>query len=245
MERERNLFPHDYDNRIQKLYYDIDINTIFNRTKLQNIKNKFIKYVNYLIQYEKKFIQPEVLRLEKICIELKIKDITESSKFRDDPTTPESITKFVKFSRTREAECIECSKQISLQKNFNKKIDNIYIRINQIKTHQFKIYKHYKKCENCEKMDMVIISGCKSKHKLCYNCIDYKTECPVCNEDLGLQHCDICLEYKKELVDTGCKNKHQTCKDCLDKIQKNKKRRELDHNIRNGYHRDTEPYYFK
>jgi hypothetical protein len=53
------------------------------------------------------------------------------------------------------------------------------------------------------------------------------------------------MEYKKELVDTGCKNKHQTCKDCLDKIQKNKRRRGLDHNIRNGYHRDSEPYYFK
>ena len=29
MEPSRNQFPHDQDNRIQKLYYDIDINTIF------------------------------------------------------------------------------------------------------------------------------------------------------------------------------------------------------------------------
>jgi hypothetical protein len=94
-------------------------------------------------------------------------------------------------------------------------------------------------------MDMVTISGCKSEHKLCSECIYDKTECPVCKEDLGLVHCDICYEYKKELVDTGCKNKHQTCKDCLQQIQKNKRRRELNHNIRNGYHRDTEPYYFK
>ena len=67
-------------------------------------------------------------------------------------------------------------------------------------------------------MDMVTISSCESKHKLCSECIYDKTECPVCKEDLGLQHCDICYEYKKELVDTGCENKHQTCKECLDKI---------------------------
>ena len=64
-------------------------------------------------------------------------------------------------------------------------------------------------------------------------------------EQFQNQNCDICYEYKKELVDTGCKNKHQTCKECLDKIQQNKKRRGLDYTIRNGYHRDTEPYYFK
>ena len=38
------------------------------------------------------------------------------------------------------------------------------------------------------------------------------------NEELGLQYCDICYEYKKGLVDTGCENKHQTCKECLDKL---------------------------
>ena len=31
----------------------------------------------------------------------------------------------------------------------------------------------------------------------------------------------------------------------MDKIQQNKKRRGLVYTIRNGYHRDTEPYYFK
>ena len=40
MELNRIQFPHDQDNRIQKLYYDIKIHTIFNRTKLQNIKKK-------------------------------------------------------------------------------------------------------------------------------------------------------------------------------------------------------------
>lgn len=36
---------------------------------------------------------------------------------------------------------------------------------------------------------------------------------------MGLVHCDICMEYKKEIVDIGCKNKHQTCKECLIKIK--------------------------
>ena len=50
----RNKFPdQDQDNRILTLYYAVNIHTIFNRTKLQNIKNKFWKYVNYLIKYEK------------------------------------------------------------------------------------------------------------------------------------------------------------------------------------------------
>ena len=44
----RNQFPHDQDNRIQKLYYDVNIHTISNRTKLQNVKNKFWKYLKYL-----------------------------------------------------------------------------------------------------------------------------------------------------------------------------------------------------
>jgi len=65
---------------------------------------------------------------------------------------------------------------------------------------------------------MVTNCGCKSKHKLCSECSDDITECPVCEEYLGLQYCAICMENKKELVETGCENKHQTCKECLDKI---------------------------
>ena len=49
-------------------------------------------------------------------------------------------------------------------------------------------------------MDMVTICGCKSKHKLCSDCIYDKTECPICKEDLGLLYCDICYEYKNKLV---------------------------------------------
>jgi len=83
---------------------------------------------------------------------------------------------------------------------------------------QRNIYKHYRKCAHCEKMNMLAISGCKSKHKLCSDCSDDITECPVCEEDLGLQYCAICMENKKKIVETGCENKHQTCKECLDKI---------------------------
>ena len=52
MERERNQFPHDQDNRIQKLYYDINIHTwdtnIIERDTFNNNKN----YINTDINKE-------------------------------------------------------------------------------------------------------------------------------------------------------------------------------------------------
>ena len=51
MEQKRNKFIHDQDNRIQKLYYDVNIHLIIDKTRLKNLKNKFCKYVNYLIKY--------------------------------------------------------------------------------------------------------------------------------------------------------------------------------------------------
>ena len=122
------------------------------------------------------------------------------------------------FRREYEKCSIEINSYITMQTHYNNMINKIGMRIKQIKTHQNFVHKNYKKCAHCEKINTFIISGCKSKHKLCSECIYDKTECPVCNEDLGLQHCDICYEYKKGLVDTGCENKHQTCKDCLYKI---------------------------
>ena len=240
----RNQFPQDQDNRIQKLYYDINIHTIFNRTKLQNVKNKFWKYLHYLEKYEQNNIQPKLLELQQIRDGLYIQlqrakkiafihnPIHECHKKRDIlvPIFDDADDKY----EVMKAEAYY----------YDVVIDDILDKITEISTQQTKI-KHYKKCAHCKKMDMVTMSGCKSKHKLCSECIYDKTECPVCNEDLDLVHCDICMEYKKELVDIGCKNKHQTCKDCLQQIQKNKKRRALNHNIRNGYHRDSEPYYFK
>ena len=242
----RNKFPHDENNRIQKLYYDVNINTIFNRTKLQNIKTKFCKYENYINKKYYNDIQPNLLAFGCIRdtayrqwqhakrISLLHNHIHESHK--------NEKALFPIFRRTDE-EYDEMKREDYF---YNQAMSDIQYKIYEINNQQKKVRKYYKKCAHCEKMNMLTISGCKSKHKLCSECIYDKTECPVCNEDLGLLHCDICYEYKKELVDTGCKNKHQTCKDCLPKIiQQNKKRRGLDYTIRNGYHRDSEPYYFK
>jgi hypothetical protein len=208
MEQVRNIFPHDQDNRIQKLYYDVNINTISNRTKLQNIKNKFIKYENYLIQYNKNVIQPEILRMQEICWDSKRRALTND----------DGSENYIMFSREYNKCYIEICRYITLQTKYDENINVISTRIQYIKTHQNKVFKHCKNCSHCEKKDMVTNCGCKSKHKLCSGCIDDITECPVCEEDLGLQYCDICYGYKKELVDTGCENKHQTCKECLDKI---------------------------
>lgn len=245
MEPSRNQFPHDQDNRIQKLYYDIDINTIFNRTKLQNIKNKFWKYEKYLNKKYFNDVQPKLLELEKIRDEAyEACQRAKRISLIHDPT-PENVEKrkaLVPIFRKADEEYEYMKYETDF---YNQVIGDIHCKLYEIKKQQRNIYKHYRKCSHCEKMNMVTISGCKSKHKLCSDCIYDKTDCPVCNEDLDLVHCDICMKYKKEFVDMGCKNKHQTCKECLDKIQQNKKRRGLDYTIRNGYHRDTEPYYFK
>lgn len=212
----RNKFPkqdRDQDNRILTLYYDVNINTIFNRTKLQNIKNKFIKYVNYLIKYEKNNIQPNILRFQHDCWKYKMLELEIL-----EPIEPKVSDGPEYFRREYEKCSIEINSYITMQIHYNNMINKIGMRIKQIKTHQNFVHKNYKKCAHCEKINTFILSGCKSNHKLCSECIYDKTECPVCNEDLGLQHCDICYEYKKELVDTGCENKHQTCKECLDKI---------------------------
>jgi len=244
MELKRNRFPDDPVNRIQKLYYDVNIHTIFNRTKLQNVKNKFGKYIDYLNKKYYNDIQPKLLELQKIRDGLYIQlQRAKKDAFIHNPIHESHKKRDLLIPIFDDAD--DNYEEMKMEDHFyDEVIYTIQDKLREIKNQQTKI-KHYKKCAHCEKMDIVTISGCKSNHKLCYNCIDYKTECPVCNEDLGLVHCDICMEYKKELVDTGCKNKHQTCKDCLHQIQKNKRRRELDHNIRNGYHRDTEPYYFK
>ena len=221
MEQERNQYPDDNGNRIQKMYNNVNINTIFNRTKIQNIKHKFWKYVNYLIKYEQNIIQPTILRLQQSCWKYKMMDIQELRKVRDDPTS-ETYDNFIILRREYGKCSIEISRYITLQIKYNNIINNIYIRIKQIKTHQNYVRKHYKKCEHCAKMNMVTKCGCKSKHNLCSECIYDKTECPVCKEHLGLVHCYICLEYKKELVDVGCDNNHKTCKECMDEISDKK-----------------------
>ena len=214
----RNEFLHDKDNRIQKLYYDVNIHTIFNRTKLQNVKNKFGKYIDYLNKKYYNDIQPKLLELQKIRDELYVEwQRAKRIAFIHNPTH-ESIKKrqaIVPIFRKAD----EDYEEMKYEEHFyDEVIYSIQDKLIKIKNQQKKL-KQYKKCAHCEKMNMITICGCKSKHKLCYECIYDKTECPVCKEDLGLKHCDICYEYKKEIVDTGCENKHQTCKNCLDKIK--------------------------
>jgi hypothetical protein len=217
MEPSRNKFPHDQDNRIQKLYYDVNINTIFNRTKLQNVKNKFVKYENYI---SKKYtdIQPKLLVLENVRDEAYMQWQRAKRISLIHNPTPENVKKresLVPIFRKADEEYEEIKYEEHL---YDEVIYTIQDKITEINKQQRNIYKHYRKCVHCEKMDMVAISGCKSKHKLCSDCSDDITECPVCEEDLGLQHCYICYENKKKIVETGCENKHQTCKECLDKI---------------------------
>ena len=218
MESIRNKFPDDPVNRIQKLYYDVNIHTIFNRTKLQNIKNKFWKYMKYVNNKYYTDIQPKLLELEKIRDEAYMQWQRAKRISLIHNPTPENVDKrqalvpiFRKADENyRYMKCKEC---------FYDEVNcDIRDKITEIKKQQRNIYKYYRKCAHCEKMAMVAISGCKSKHKLCSKCSDDITECPVCEEDFGLHHCYICYEYKKEIVETGCENKHQTCKECLDKI---------------------------
>ena len=214
-----NKFPYDQDNRIQKMYYDINIHTICNRTKLQNIKNKFYKYENYLNKKYYNGIQLKLLELEIKRDEL-YKEWQRAKRISliHNPT-PENVAKrqaLVPIFRKADEEYEEMKYEVDV---YNQILGDIQYKIYEIKTQQKKVRKDYKKCENCEKKDIITVSNCKSKHKLCAECIYDKTECPVCKEDMGLVHCDICMEYKHEIVDIGCENKHQTCKECLIKIK--------------------------
>jgi hypothetical protein len=144
----RNRFPHDQDNRIQKLYYDVNINTIFNRTKLQNVKNKFWKYLTYLQKYEQNNIQPKLLELQKIRDEAYIQlqqakkiayihnPVHESHKKRDllIPIFDDADDNYEEIK--------------SEAYYYDVVIDDIIDKIHEIKTQQNKI-KHYRKCSHC------------------------------------------------------------------------------------------------
>jgi hypothetical protein len=218
MDQKRNKFPHDPDNRIQKLYYDVNIHTIFNRTKLQNVKNKFWKYLKYLQKKYNNDIQPKLLELQNIRDELYAQwQRAKRISLIHNPTPENEEKRKALVPIFREAD--ENYEEMKYEEHFyDEVIGDIQDKIDEFKTQQ-KALKHYKKCVHCEKMDKVTNCGCKSNHKLCSVCSDDITECPVCNEDLGLQHCDICMQNKKEIVETGCTNKHQTCNECLDKIK--------------------------
>jgi hypothetical protein len=218
MDQKRNKFPHDQDNRIQKLYYDVNIHTISNRTKLQNVKNKFWKYLKYLQKKYNNDIQPKLLELQNIRDELYAQwQRAKRISLIHNPTPENEEKRKALVPIFREAD--ENYEEMKYEEHFyDEVIGDIQDKIDEFKTQQ-KALKHYKNCVHCEKMDKVTNCGCKSNHKLCSVCRDDITECPVCNEDLGLHHCDICMQNKKEIVETGCTNKHQTCNECLDKIK--------------------------
>ena len=218
MELNRIQFPHDQDNRIQKLYYDVNINTIFNRTKLQNVKNKFVKYVKFITKFKQNVVDPAIHTYQKIQ-----DDAYQTTKEVESRDANASFTmEDVYYSQAAFSIYNDAKDDCDSVKDFSlywaDSIVYIYNKINEIKKQQRNIYKHYRKCAHCKQLDMVTTCGCKSNHKLCSDCSDDITECPVCEEDLGLQYCAICMENKKEIVETGCENKHQTCKECLDKI---------------------------
>ena len=219
MEEKRWGFPNENDTcRIQKLYYDVNINTIFNRTKLRNLKKKFVKYVKFITKFKQNIVDPAIHTYQKIqddayqrVNESRVDDASQISFTNEDVEKGKAL--FEIFQDAKD----DCDKVKDFSLYWADSIEHIYNKINEIKTHQKKL-KHYKKCSHCEKKDMVTNCGCKSNHKLCSDCSDDITECPVCEEDLGLQYCAICMENKKKIVETGCENKHQTCKQCLDKI---------------------------
>ena len=140
----RNQFPHDQDNRIQKLYYDININTSFNRTKLRNLKNKFCKYINYITKYKKNNIHPKLLELQKIRDEAyqnwqRAKRIS----LIHNPT-PENVEKrlvLVPIFRKAEEEYKEFAYE---EYDYDRSICDIQDKITEIKNQQ-KNLGHYKK----------------------------------------------------------------------------------------------------
>ena len=214
----RNQFLYDQDNRIQKLYYDVNINTIFNRSKLRNLKKKFCRYENYINNKYHTDVQPKLLELEKIRDEAYMQWLRAKRISLIHNPTPENVEKrkaLVPIFRKADAKYEDMKREDYF---YDQVISDIQSKIYEIKEQQKKVRKHYRECAHCEKMNMVTNYGCKSEHKLCSDCSDDITECPVCEEDLDLQYCAICMENKKEIIETGCENKHQTCNQCLDKI---------------------------
>ena len=229
---EQATFPYDPVNRIKNLFYEYDfddIPTFYNVNKLLKTKTKLIKYWKYCMEHVETALTPQIAAWDKQFADLteeldelesKIKPKNKKNKTYNQ-LNHNNITNIIKtrndVRRHNQSTSLERESVITMCQTLGLKIDYMVAQIRRIR-------KNYKKCNHCEKTAMITIYDCKSKHKLCSDCIDGKTECPVCNEDLGLQHCDICMQNKKEFEKTGCKNNHQTCKECLVKIkQKNNK----------------------
>ena len=145
MESIRNKFPDDPVNRIQKLYYDVNIHTIFNRTKLQNIKNKFWKYEKYLNNKYHTDVQPKLLELEKIRDEAYMQWQRAKRISLIHNPTPENTEKrkaLVPIFRKadEEYELMLCEQYF-----YDQVMHDIHYKIYEIKKQQRIIYKHYRK----------------------------------------------------------------------------------------------------
>lgn len=229
---EKANFPYDPVNRIQKLYYEYDfddIPTIYNKNKLIKTKTKLIKYWKYCMEHVKIALTPQIEEWDKQFADL-TKELDELESNEEQLKKQNLVQEKKKLHNItlnvikRRNDVRRHNQSVSLEREMvhtmcvtlGLKMDYMIAQIRRIR-------KNYKKCNHCKKTAMITICDCKSKHRLCSECIDDKTECPVCKDDFGLQYCAICMENKnkKDVVNTGCKNEHKTCKECLDKIKKN------------------------
>ena len=128
-------FPDDQDNRIQKLYYDADIETNFNKTNLRNLKNKFCRYENYITKKHIRVIQPKLLELQKIRDEVDRQEQQLTFFYLHNPTleTIEKRKALIPIFRKAEEE-YEDLKAIACE--YTVSIEYIYTIINAIKEQQ-------------------------------------------------------------------------------------------------------------
>jgi hypothetical protein len=229
---EQATFPYDPVNRIKNLFYEYDfddIPTFYNVNKLLKTKTKLIKYWKYCMEHVETALTPQIEMWDKQFADLtKELDELESNikpKNKKNKTYNQLKLNNIRNVIKRRNDVRRHNQSVSLERELvHTMCTTLGLKIDCMVGQIRRIRKNYKKCKNCEKKAMITICECKLKHKICSECIDDKTECPVCKEDLGLQHCDICMLNKKEIVKTGCKNEHKTCKECLDKIkEKNNK----------------------
>jgi hypothetical protein len=87
-------------------------------------------------------------------------------------------------------------------------IEYIYNKINEVKNNHLIFIKKIK-CSHYEK---------RYGYKLCSEFFDNIKKYSIRDKDLHFQYCAICIQNKKEIVETCCENKYQICKNCLDKI---------------------------
>ena len=138
MEEKRWGFPNENDTcRIQKLYYDVNINTIFNRTKLRNLKKKFVKYVKFITKFKQNIVDPEIHTYQKIqddayqrVNESRVDDASQTSFTNEDVEKGQAL--FEIFNDAKD----DCDKVKYYSLYWAESIEHIYNKINEIKKQQ-------------------------------------------------------------------------------------------------------------